>query len=188
MKKLVIAVFTASLLAGCCRECITLASVKSPDGRNEIAFSSVDAKCVVFRDGVMVAGPGEIALKLDGRVLGAGAKFHGFVRGKLSGTAETPVYKKSSIDLTANTLYADYGDWGVRLVARNDGVAYRFETKINGRIRVVWETAPLVIPDPAARCWFSTTQYSGCEEVIPQAVAAGEACTGTNKFAYLPFA
>ena len=45
MKKLFFAAIAASLLAGCCRECITLASVKSPDGRNEIAFSSVDAKC-----------------------------------------------------------------------------------------------------------------------------------------------
>ena len=188
MKKLFFAAIAASLLAGCCRECGTVASVKSPDGRNAIEFNAVKATYRVLRDGVTVAGPAAVSLKLDGRELGAGASLKGFCRGRLSGLVATPVYKKWAIDLAANTLFADYGDWGVRLVARNDGVAYRFETKLKGKVRVVWESAPLVIPDPAARCWFSTTQYSGCEEVIPQAVAAGEACTGTNKFAYLPFA
>ena len=188
MKKLFFAAIAASLLAGCCRECGTVASVKSPDGRNAIEFNAVKATYRVLRDGVTVAGPAAVSLKLDGRELGAGASLKGFCRGRLSGLVATPVYKKWAIDLAANTLFADYGDWGVRLVARNDGVAYRFETKLKGKVRVVWESAPLVIPDPAARCWFSTTQYSGCEEVIPQTVAAGEACTGTNKFAYLPFA
>ena len=188
MKKLFFAAIAASLLAGCCRECGTVASVKSPDGRNAIEFNAVKATYRVLRDGVTVAGPAAVSLKLDGRELGAGASLKGFCRGRLSCLVATPVYKKWAIDLAANTLFADYGDWGVRLVARNDGVAYRFETKLKGKVRVVWESAPLVIPDPAARCWFSTTQYSGCEEVIPQAVAAGEACTGTNKFAYLPFA
>ena len=155
MKKLFFAAIAASLLAGCCRECGTVASVKSPDGRNAIEFNAVKATYRVLRDGVTVAGPAAVSLKLDGRELGAGASLKGFCRGRLSGLVATPVYKKWAIDLAANTLFADYGDWGVRLVARNDGVAYRFETKLKGKVRVVWESAPLVIPDPAARCWLS---------------------------------
>ena len=128
MKKIVIPLAAIVLAGCCCRECGTVASAKSPDGRNAIEFNASNATYRVMRDGIVVAGPAAVSLRLEGRELGAGTEFKGFCRGKLSGKVATPVYKKSSIDLAANTLYADYGDWGVRLVARDDGVAYRFAT------------------------------------------------------------
>ena len=101
----------------------TVSSVFSPDGRNEIRFDRKSISYKVFRDGVLVVADTPVSMKIAGKELSDGAKFKSFVKGSLSGTVGTPVYKKSSINLAANTLFADYGDWGIRLAARNDGVA-----------------------------------------------------------------
>jgi alpha-glucosidase len=165
----------------------TVSSVFSPDGRNEIRFDRKSISYKVLRDGVLVVADTPVSMKIAGKELSDGAKFKSFVKGSLSGTVGTPVYKKSSINLAANTLFADYGDWGVRLAARNDGVAYRFETKFKDTIRVESETAPLTIPDAKARCWFGQTIAAGCEETIPSASLAGELAIKDGHKAFLPF-
>ncbi|MBO7207981.1 MAG: glycoside hydrolase family 97 catalytic domain-containing protein, partial [Kiritimatiellae bacterium] len=86
--------------------------------------------------------------------------------------------------------FADFGDWGVRIVARDDGVAYRIETKMGGKIKVVGETAALSMPDVNARSWANFTDRFGCEETVPEALAAKDIRTDDDKkkMMYLPFA
>ena len=176
MKKTSLAfVSIAALAAGC--SCpigsCDLASAKSPDGRSEIRLCLNPLSCVVLRDGKVVSGPAEIGMSIDGEPLCAKcAKSVRVSSGKWSGKVPSPVYKKSSVDLSANWTFVDFGKWGVRLAARDDGVAYRFETKFPGRVRVDREKAGVVVPDGASRCWANFTGRFGCEETVAKALAA----------------
>ena len=110
----------------------------SPDGLNELRLN-VDKDGMVYsvlRRGKVVVEPTAISLKIDGRGwLDGKAAAQGrtapptVMTRKVEGTLATPIYKKSSIDLAANEVKVDFGDWAVRLHARNDGVAWRFETE-----------------------------------------------------------
>ena len=136
MKKIITLLFVSAIVAGCCCNCSKESAVKSPDGRNRIKLFVNPLSYEVVRDGVTVVGRSAIALQLEGETLTGSGKVARVSCGSYSGRASSPVYKKGEVDLTGNWVYADYGDWGVRLVARNDGVAYRFETKKKGRIKV----------------------------------------------------
>ena len=156
-------------LAGCCftgeaDEC-TMSAV-SPDGKNEIRLWANPLAYEVRRGGKTVVAKSEIGMKVAGRCLVPGAKC--LVRKDAkSGFAETPVYKKARIDLSGNETFVDFGDWGVRLAARNDGVAYRFETKMPGRIKINCEKATVNVPDADARsCYYRTSLFGG-EEFVP---------------------
>ncbi len=110
----------------------------SPDGLNEVRLEIGEEglKYSVWRRGKAIVEPTELALKvgvswLNGReehVPGAEVKTE---ERKVEGTLATPIYKKSAIDLAANETKVDFGDWAVRLHARNDGVAWRFETEFD---------------------------------------------------------
>ena len=102
----------------------------------------------VVRDGVVVVAKTEVGLKIDGKCVAKDAKCLG-VRPVISGNGEiaTPVYKKSGVNLRGQESVADFADFGIRLVARNDGVAYRFELKKSGAITD--EMADLTIPKNA---------------------------------------
>ena len=166
-------------------------SAISPDGRNEIRLYARPLAYEVFRDGVAVAAKSEIGMTVDGSRMGgtdAADRVHPAVTtGRRNGVADAPVYKKSKVDLTANETFADFGAWGVRLVARNDGVAYRFETKMPGRIRVESEKADLRTPAADARCWGMLTRMFGCEEAVPFSSRWGEIDLSKTML-YLPFA
>jgi len=103
----------------------------------------------------------------------------------LSGFAPSPVYKKGKVDLSGKELFVDFGDWGVRLAARNDGVAYRFETKKPGVVDC--EKADITIPK-SARCWYNRTGRAslGCEETMPEFADASALKTDGGKAIYLP--
>jgi alpha-glucosidase len=161
----------------------------SPDGRNAIRLFEHPLSFEVTRDGVTVVARSEIGLHLAGETLSTSGRIARLTRGAYEGTAASPVYKKASVDLSGRWLYADYGDWGVRLVARDDGVAYRFETRKDGKVTVLGETSSLVLPDPEARCWATFTKSAGCEESVPQAAAVKDVRTdgGDRKMIYLPF-
>ena len=114
-------------------------SAVSPDGCNEVRLELSKSKGLqysVLRRGRFLVEPTELALKvgvswLNGReVYRLNRKVETETR-KVEGTLATPIYKKSSIDLAANEVKVDFGDWAVRLHARNDGVAWRFETEFN---------------------------------------------------------
>ena len=128
----------------------------SPDGKNELRLE-VDGNGMeysVWRSGKSIVEPARIALKLDGHgwLNGADAKPKATTR-KMEGTLAMPLYKKSAIDLAANETHVDFGDWAVVLHARNDGVAWRFETKFGGEIIVNAESTNIRFPKGAELCY-----------------------------------
>ena len=176
----------AVMLAGCC-ECRKSAAAKSPDGRNEIRLRYCPAPSYeVLRDGVSVVAPTRIDLCVDGRWVADGAKVKAVCHRRLSGCEKSPVNKKASIDLSGNETSVSFGDWGVDLVARNDGVAYRLRTSLDGRVKVLGEKAGVTIPDATAKCWLCRTKRDGCEESVAETCEAGKLAATRDDMAYLP--
>ena len=163
-------------------------SAVSPDGRNEIRLWTNPLAYEVRRGGIVVVAKSEIGMKVGGKCLVPDAKC--LVRKEVkSGFVETPIYKKARIDLSGNEAFVDFGDWGIRLAARNDGVAYRFETKMPGRIRIDCEKATVNVPDAMARSCVYRTDNFGCEESVPTIGPAGKITNDGkgNGMVYLPF-
>ena len=161
-------------------------SAVSPDGKNEIRLYSNPLAYEVVRDGVVVAKT-EIGLEINGKcVKDAAGRPCNVRQATLGGCLSSPIYKKGKIDLSANKAFVDFGEWGVWLAARNDGVAYRFETKMPGMVDC--EKADVTI-DGSARCWFNRTPRArlGCEESEPEFADASELKTDDEKAFYLPF-
>ena len=191
MKKLVFAAMAACAMAGCCLfECDDgTAKAVSPDGRNVIRLWTDPLAYEVVRDGVTVVAKTEIGLKVDGQCLNRGSGEMSIRSRTVSGTVDMPVYKKAKIDLAGNETFASFGDWGVRLAARNDGVAYRFETMKPRKVKVNCEKAAVTIPCRKAKCSLNYGFRYGCEETIPLSCEAGAIETGKDKqkYVYLPF-
>ena len=160
----------------------------SPDGRNTIRLHAAPLAYEVLRDGVVVAAKSEIGVCLDGKCLVKGISAPQSVsRRTLEGSVATPVGKKASVSLAGNETFADFGDFAVRLVARNDGVAYRLELKRTGT--VTDEKADFTVPK-AARCWYNRTprRKLGCEETVPEFADVAALKTDAKTAFYLPFA
>ena len=117
-------------------------SAVSPDGRNELRLEVGDGgmSYSVFRRGKTLVEPTKISLttREHGRMGGRGARPRATTR-KVCGTVATPLYKKASVDLSANETRVDFGEWALVLHARDDAVAWRFETKYKGEITVTAE-------------------------------------------------
>lgn len=111
----------------------------SPDGRNEISVGP-DRTVRVSRDGKTVLATPPVGMTVDGV---APFKATGkAVRRSLSGTLATPVYKKASVDLSANVTEIDVGEgFALETIARNDGVAWRFVSSRGGRLVIRDEQA-----------------------------------------------
>ena len=192
MKKLIPLVLAAVFAAGCGSRCpkgVREVAAVSPDGKNEIRLYAAPLAYEVLRNGKVVVARTEIGLKVDGECLkAADGRLPCGRSGALEGKLETPVYKKSAVDLSANTAGFCFGDWGVKAVARNDGVAYRFVVKKPGAKVITCEKAGLTIPDGAARCWFNRTASSAHEETVPEVADAKGLPMDAKKVFYLPFA
>ena len=191
MFKTMTAAALAVAAAGCCLCGFKgpTATAVSPDGRNEIRLWANPLAYEVVRDGVVVVAKTEIGLKVDGRCLSRGLNATVDSR-RVSGVVETPVYKKAKVDLAGNETFVGFADWGVRLAARNDGVAYRFETRMPGKITVNCEKAAVTVPDEDATCSFGYGYRFGCEETVPLTCKAGEIETGkeaNRQYVHLPF-
>ena len=136
-------------------------SVKSPDGANEIRLMTEPTlSYAVYRAGVERVAPTPIALEIEGKGVlgGADAKIAAADTVSLKGTIDSPIYKKATVDKSANrTVVAFEGGWKIALMARNDGVAYRFETAFPDRVKVLNEAAGLAFPESAA----TSTVYAG---------------------------
>jgi len=191
MKMSTLAASAAALaLAGCLGSSAfnpDMNSAVSPDGKNEIRLYSSPLAYEIMRDGVVVVAKTEIGLKMNGKCVKEGVTKPCAVRSaKLSGFAPTSVYKKGKLDLAGNETFVDFGDWAVRLAARNDGVAYRFETKKPGIVDC--EKADITLPK-GVRCWFNRTWRGslGCEETVPEFADASALVTDDKKAIYLPF-
>ena len=190
MKALAFATLSV-LLCGCSLTGVDSSSVSaaSPDGRNEIRLLLAPLSFEVLRDGKVVVARTEISIDVNGRRLdGEGVKPE-VVCERLEGEVKTPVYKKAAVSLEGNETYACFGEWGVRLVARDDGVAYRFETRFPGRIRVNGERAGFVVPDEDATCHVHFTKLTGYEETQCSTLPANAVKTGDEKkrIIYAPF-
>ena len=136
-------------------------SAVSPDGLNEVRLDvgKDGMQYSVWRRGKAIVEPAGIALKagvswLNGRDTGRpGAKTESTAR-KVEGTLATPIYKKSAIDLAANETKVDFGGWAVRLHARNDGVAWRFETEFDApSMLVAAESTAVRFPKGTELCY-----------------------------------
>lgn len=160
-------------------------SAKASFGRNEIRLYTNPIAYEVARDGKIVAAKTAIGFALDDIGLAKDARLGAVTERDLSGTIDTPVYKKAFVDLSGVETYADFGAFGVRLVARRDGVAYRFETRAVGKITE--ERAAFTIPEKDARCWFNRTATFGREEKMPESSVAGALPSDAQMMYYLPF-
>ncbi len=166
-------------------------SITSPDGLNEICLSTDPtlSYTVSRKDAELVAST-PIALEIEGRGVlgGADLKVVKAEKQSLTGTLDTPIYKKSSIDLAARRLDVTFvGDWGITIVARNDGVAYRFFTAFNGKIKVLDEKAPLNFAKTASTFYAGLTggHCSSWESIYSKLDAAALAKSG-KQLCYLP--
>ena len=157
-------------------------------GKNEIRlYRDGDVHAIeVYRGGVQVVDRTSIGLKVAGRNLTCNGVAPKIEKADLKGRLETPIYKKSSINLAGQEVFVNYGDWGIRLIARGDGVAYRFETAFDKSIVVDDETFALTLPKGEVACWYNKGTAFGCEETIPQKSMAQEIVTKKD-FIYLPF-
>ena len=156
-------------------------------GGNAIRLYSDPLSYEVLRDGKVLVPATEIGVCLDGKCLAKGAAVREVaVVAAAEGKVATPIYKKSEVDLRRQEKFVDFGDFAVRIVARGDGVAYRFELKRAGV--VTCEKADLTLPT-SARCQFNRTPRTalGCEETVPECADAAKLRTDGEKAFYLPF-
>ena len=184
--------FCVLMMSGCGTVCESggmAAEASSPDGRNVIRIWTEPLAYEVLRDGVVVVERSEIGLSVNGRFLCGDAAWT-VERHRLTGTADSPVYKKAKVSLAGNETRVSFAGWGVRIVARDDGVAYRFETELPGRIRVEDEKANLTIPSRKARCSVTYGCFDdGAEEGVPRGCRSDEIETGRDNsraFVYFP--
>ena len=128
----------------------------SPDGLNALMLEIDDGgmSYSVSRRGKNLVGPAQISLvtKEHGRMDAKGGQPKAVAR-KVTGSLATPLYKKSSIDLSANETRVDFGEWALVLHARNDAVAWRFETAYEGEVTVVAENTTLRFPKDSILCY-----------------------------------
>ena len=184
-----------SVLVGalsCAGVAAQIGSAASPNGRNEILlFDEPVLSYSVVVDGVerIAASPiGMVFTNAGVRAIGGtGCRVAGVERRTLSGTVSTPIYKKSSVSLAANETFVRFdGDWGVRLTARDDGVAYRIETSFgDGKVRVVDETADVEFAPSCkkvlvsnARSSFKGDPFQNSGESIPEFVTPEQILSG----------
>ena len=185
----------AAAVAGCTCNPIAKneATAVSPDGHNEIRFQLKPFAYEVLRDGQTLVAKTAVGMKIDGACLCQNAMVKDVTTKTLSGCERTEVYKKDKVCLKGQETFIDYGDFGVRLVARNDGVAYRFETKFPGEVTVNCEKAGFTLC-PKAECYVN---YNGSDfkgdplqnswESVNEKHLAGELKVPEGKIAYLPF-
>ena len=188
MQGKLVAIGTVAVAAASACAAAEVGAAVSPDGRNAIRLHAAPLAYEVLRDGVVVAAKSEIGVRLDGTCLVKGISAPQSVSWRtLEGTVATPVGKKASVSLAGNETFADFGDFAVRLVARNDGVAYRLELKRAGV--VTDEKADLTVPK-TARCWYNRTPRHklGCEETVPEFADVADLKTDAKTAFYLPFA
>ena len=193
MSKMTMVFAGAMLLSGCSwlGGSVDEIAATSPDGRNKIRLLLRPMSYEVLRDGRVVVARTPISLRIDGMHLGRDAEEDVPVvsSGRVMGKFFPSVYKKSKVFKSGYETMVDFGRWGVRLMARDDGVAYRFETRFQGRVRINGERAGFAIPDRGASCWVHFTDRFGCEETKCQLLAADAVKTDTAKrrLIYSPF-
>lgn len=163
------------------------ASSVSPDGRNKIRLWLRPLAYAVYRDDVEVVRKTKIDLRIGGESLSERMTIPRITITHTGGKLSTPIYKKREISLSANLTDVDFGDWSLQLVARDDGVAYRFALRFDGRVRIDHEDATLRLPIES-NCTVNYGENYGNEETVPITCEARAIETGSEerKYVYLP--
>ena len=115
-------------------------AVVSPDGKNEIRLETEPTLAFqVFRNGRALTERSPMAMTVEGRAKmgGEGLKIVSKQAADRSGTVPSPIYKKASVDETAKGMVVSFGEWSVELIARNDGVAWRYVTDFGDKEVIV---------------------------------------------------
>ena len=175
------AVFAAAFAASA-REPVA----KAVFGPSEIRLYAQPLAYEVLRKGAVAVPETAISITLDGRERGLSEAPAAVRTERLSGAVETPVYKKASVALDGEQTLVSFGDFAVRLAARADGAAWRFELEKPATVDA--ENAALSIPS-GALCRFNRTPLSrlGCEETVPERAVADALPANPSKAFYLPF-
>ena len=179
--------FAAALLLAACT-CAGNPVAEVACGENALRLYTNPLSYEVLRGGKTLVQKTEIDICIGGRWLAEGAASREVARAACAAESiATPIYKKGAVDLRRDEKLADFGEFAVRLVAREDGVAYRFELAKGGV--VTDERADVTLPE-TARCWFNRTPRTslGCEETVPEFADASQLATDADKAFYLPFA
>ena len=125
--------------------------VKSPDNKNEIRLSTgKELLLSVWRNGKVRISPTPIGLSVGGKgILGPDTRIIGRSSRTVDETFLTPIYKKAEVHVRGNEMAVMLSPgFQVRLHADNDGVAYRYETAWEGKIKVLDEIVSLSFPSP----------------------------------------
>ena len=171
-------------------------SVRSPDGMNEIRLNTEPRLSYsVYRSGVERVAPTPMSMEIEGKGIlgGPDVKISSIDSITVKGLVTTPIYKKASIDESANKTTVSFdGGWRVVLVARDDGVAYRFETGFQGRVKVLNESAGVSLPDGVSSIYAAYCRDRGdplqCSwESVYTTVTNAADLAGKGQVVYLPF-
>jgi len=145
-------------------------SVVSPNGVNEIRLLTEPVLSYeVISAGKVRVTPSPMAITVAGKPVmgGAGLKATGTAVTDRKGTVASPIYKKASVDETAKGLCVSFGDWSVELVARDDGVAYRFATAFaDPEVTVLSERADVAFASPDQVVYAAPNSYAGADDPL----------------------
>lgn len=118
--------------------------VQSPDGKMKAVVTVKDRiEYTISHDGTEVLAPSVISLTLQGgKVLGAQPKVTGVQKVSSNTVIPSPFYKKKEVKDQYNEMVINFrGNFSVVFRAYDDGVAYRFRTKLKDDIVVENEEA-----------------------------------------------
>lgn len=119
-------------------------TLTSPDG--SVSTEICVGETLTFNaasDGKTVILPSEIGLTLDnGTQIGKDVRVRSAKRNSVSSTVPSPFYRSTEIPENYNQLTLSVAkDWDVQFRAYDDGIAYRFVSKVKKPFKIVGETA-----------------------------------------------
>lgn len=124
------------------------AELKSPDGT--IGVKVAVGKSITYTvsaDNNALLTDCSLAMKVDGKTLGANPKLKGVKRSVINNTIRPVVpLKFSEIKNHCNVMTLNFGDYSVEFRAFDNGVAYRFVTAKKGMMNVEDETFTIHFP------------------------------------------
>ncbi len=144
-----------------------IVSVKSPDGSIEVKISANGAiGYEVLKEGAKVLSQDGLQMTLVNRVLGENAKVKKVKQTQVREVIKPVVPLKHSEVLNHyNGVVLNYGDYSLEFRAFDNGVAYRFATKIKGSIDVMNESFNMKLATPMMAHMQLTNYFrTSCEE------------------------
>ncbi|WP_106827862.1 glycoside hydrolase family 97 protein [Parabacteroides pacaensis] len=118
--------------------------VQSPDGKLKAVVTVKDQiEYSVTHDGTEVLAPSSISMTLqDGKVLGANPRVIDVLKQSVNTHIVSPLYKKAEVTDHFNEMELKFkGNFSIVFRAYDDGLAYRFKTKMKDEIIVENEEA-----------------------------------------------